>query len=111
VRPVFYTTIILSAVLYGFETWCLILREECGLRLFENRVRRRIFGPKRDEVTGGIKDHVTRTFMTCTARPILFGGSNEKRVTQADMWHVWGAGEVQAGFWWGGLREQTIWKT
>jgi hypothetical protein len=39
-------------VLYGCETWSLTLREEHRLRVFENRVLRRIFGPKRDEVTG-----------------------------------------------------------
>jgi hypothetical protein len=39
--------------LYGCETWSLTLREEHRLRVFENRVLRRIFGPKRDEVTGG----------------------------------------------------------
>jgi hypothetical protein len=39
-------------VLYGCETWSLTLREEHGLRVFGNRVLRRIFGPKRDEVTG-----------------------------------------------------------
>jgi hypothetical protein len=39
-------------VLYGCETWSLTLREEHRLRLFENRVLRRIFGPRRDEVTG-----------------------------------------------------------
>ena len=38
-------------VLYGCETWSLTLREECRLRLYENRVLRRILGPKRDEVT------------------------------------------------------------
>jgi len=38
--------------LYGCETWSLTLREERRLRVFENRVLRRIFGPKRDEVTG-----------------------------------------------------------
>jgi hypothetical protein len=38
-------------VLYGCETWSLILREKHRLRVFENRVLRRIFGPKRDEVT------------------------------------------------------------
>jgi hypothetical protein len=38
--------------LYGCETWSLTLREENRLRVFENRVLRRIFGPKRDEVTG-----------------------------------------------------------
>jgi hypothetical protein len=48
-----YKTIILHVVLYGCETWSLTLREEHRLRVFENRVLRRIFGPKRDEVTGG----------------------------------------------------------
>jgi hypothetical protein len=43
---------ILPLVLYGCETWSLALREEHRLRVFENRVLRRIFGPKRDEVTG-----------------------------------------------------------
>jgi len=41
----------LSVVLFGFETWSLIWREECRPRVLENRVLRRIFGPKRDEVT------------------------------------------------------------
>jgi len=40
------------AVLYGCETWSLTLRDEHRLRVFENRVLRRIYGPKRDEVTG-----------------------------------------------------------
>jgi hypothetical protein len=44
--------IFLPVVLYGCETWSLTLREELRLRVFENRVLRRIFGPKRDEVTG-----------------------------------------------------------
>jgi hypothetical protein len=43
---------ILPVVLYGCETWSLTLREQHGLRVFENRVLRRIFGPKMDEVTG-----------------------------------------------------------
>jgi hypothetical protein len=47
-----YKTIILPIVLYGCETGSLTLREEHRLRVFENRVLRRIFGPKRDEVTG-----------------------------------------------------------
>jgi hypothetical protein len=47
-----YRTIILPVVLYGCETWSLTLREERRLRVFENRVLRRIFGRKRDEVTG-----------------------------------------------------------
>jgi len=47
-----YRTIILPVVLYGCETWLLTLREERRLRVFENRVLRRIFGHRRDEVTG-----------------------------------------------------------
>ena len=47
-----YRTKILPVVLYGCETWSLTLREEHRLRVLENRVLRRIFGSKRDEVTG-----------------------------------------------------------
>ena len=47
-----YRTIILPIVLYGCEAWSLTLREERKLRVFENMVLRRIFGPRRDEVTG-----------------------------------------------------------
>jgi hypothetical protein len=47
-----YRNIILPVVLYGCENVSLTLREERKLRVFENRVLRRIFGPKRDEVTG-----------------------------------------------------------
>jgi hypothetical protein len=47
-----YRIIILSVVLYECETWSHTLREERRLSVFENRVLRRIFGPKRDEVTG-----------------------------------------------------------
>jgi hypothetical protein len=46
-----YKTIILPVVLYGCETWSLTLKEEHRLTVFENRVLRGIFGPKRDEVT------------------------------------------------------------
>jgi len=47
-----YRTIILPVVLYGCETWSLILQEEMKMRVFENMVLRRIFGPRRDNVTG-----------------------------------------------------------
>ena len=47
-----YGTIILPTVLYECETWSLAFREERRLRVFDNRVLRSIFGPKRDEVTG-----------------------------------------------------------
>ena len=50
-------TVILPVVLYGRETWSLTLREERRLRVFENRVLRRVFGHKRDEVTGERRRH------------------------------------------------------
>ena len=58
----------LPLVLYGCETWSLTLRKDLRLRVFENRVLRRIFGPKRD---GG--NYIMRSLMICTTRPILFG--------------------------------------
>jgi hypothetical protein len=53
-----YRTIILPAVLYGCETRSLTLRDERRLSVFENRVLRKVFGPKRDEVTVGM-DKIT----------------------------------------------------
>jgi hypothetical protein len=66
-----YRTIILPVVLYGCQTWSLTLREERWLRLFENRVLTRIFGVKRDEVTG--ENFIMRSLMICNAHQILFG--------------------------------------
>jgi len=47
-----YRIVILPVVLYGCETWLLTLREERKLRVFENRMLRKIFGLRKDEVTG-----------------------------------------------------------
>jgi len=66
-----YRIIILPFVLYGCETWSLILGEERRLRVFENRVLRRIFGPKKDEVTWSGEKYIMGNFMICTAHPIL----------------------------------------
>jgi len=56
-----YRTIILPDVLYGCEAWSLTLRKEWMLRVFENMVLRRIFGPRRDEVRGNGGDCITRS--------------------------------------------------
>jgi hypothetical protein len=61
-----YKTIIFLVVLYGCENFSLTTREENRLRVLENRVLRRIFGPKRDEVIGGCRNCVMRSFITCT---------------------------------------------
>jgi hypothetical protein len=52
--------------LYGCETWSLILGEERKVRVFENKVLRRIFGPKRDEVTGNGENYIMRSLMIST---------------------------------------------
>jgi hypothetical protein len=64
-----YKTIILPVVLYGCEAWSLTLREECRLGVFENRVLRRIFGPKGHEVNGG--NCTMKSFMICTLCQVL----------------------------------------
>jgi len=56
-----YRIIIFPVLLYGCEAWSLTLREERKLRAFENMVLRRIFGPRRDEVTGNGGDCITRS--------------------------------------------------
>jgi len=68
-----YRTVILLVVLYGCETWSLRLREERRLMVLENRVLRRIFGPKWDEVTGSGENYILRNLMICTPHIILFG--------------------------------------
>jgi len=78
-----YRTIILTVVLYGCETWSLTLREECRLRVFENGVLRRIFEPKREEVTGSGENCVMRSLMICTPQQMLFGLSNRE---EGDGW-------------------------
>jgi hypothetical protein len=65
-----YTTIILSVVLYRFKTWSLTLREEDRLRVFENRVLRRIFGPKRDKVTWEWRRLHNEELMMCSSANI-----------------------------------------
>jgi hypothetical protein len=93
-----YKTIVLPVVLYGCETWSLKLREQHRLRVFENRVLRRIYGPKRDEVTGGWREilhneelhniksrrtrwggYIARIGKTRNAYRILVGKPEEKR--------------------------------
>ena len=54
------------------KTWSLTLREERRLRVLENRVLRRIFGPERDEVTGNGEDYIMRNLMISTPQPISF---------------------------------------
>jgi hypothetical protein len=92
-----YKTVILTVVVYGCETWSLTLREEHRLRVFENRVLRRIFGPKRDEEESG-ENFIMMNFTACILHRILLGSLNQGGRGGLDMWHAWGRGEVFTGF-------------
>jgi hypothetical protein len=70
--------VILSVVLYGCGTWSLTLREERRLRVFENRVLRRIFGPKKCDVKVSGKNYIMRSLSICISHTILFGSSNQE---------------------------------
>ena len=63
-----YRTIILLVVLYGCDTWSLTLREERRVRVFDNRVLKRIFGPQ-----GSGENYIMRSLMICNPHPLLFG--------------------------------------
>ena len=67
-----YKTIIFPVVLYGSKTWSLTLREECRLRIFENRILGLIFGPNRDTKGGG-EGFTMRNFTVCTVHLIYSG--------------------------------------
>jgi len=84
--------------------------KERKLRVFENRVLRRIFGPKRDEETG------ERRKLHNEEINDVYSSRNSIRVVKSrrmrrGMQHVWGRGDVYANFWRGKLRERTAWKT
>jgi hypothetical protein len=73
-----YKTIILPVVLYGCETWSVTLRQVHRLRLFENRVLRKIFGPKRDDVMGERKTlYNGENFIICAHPQISLSRSNK----------------------------------
>jgi hypothetical protein len=77
-------TIILPVVLYGCETWYLTLREEHRLRVFENWVLRRIFGPKRDEVTTEWRELHNEEFHN------LYSSSDIIRQVKSSQGECWG---------------------
>jgi len=105
-----YRTITLSVVLYACETWLLILRDERSLRVFENRVLRRIFGPKRDEVTREYrklhKEELNDLYSSSNTIQLI----KSRRVRWPGHVALWGRGEVHTGFWWGYLRERAHWR-
>jgi hypothetical protein len=80
-----YKTIILPVVLYGYETWSLALREEHRLRVFENRALRRIFVPKRDEMTGGWRKLHNEELHNLSSSPNIIRRSKSRRMRGQSM--------------------------
>jgi hypothetical protein len=78
-----YKTIILPVVLYGRETWSLTVREEHKLRVFENRVLRRIFRPKKDGVTGGWRKLHNEELHNLYSSPSIIRIIKSRRMTWA----------------------------
>jgi hypothetical protein len=101
-----YKTIILPVVLYGCETWSLTLREEHRLRVFENRGLRRIFGPKRDEVTGEWRKFHKKELRDLYSSPSTIRKIKSRRMRWAG--HVARVREKRKliGYWWESQRER-----
>ena len=100
-----HRTIILPVVVYGCETWSLTLREERKLRVFENVVLRRIFGPRRDEVTGEWRRLHNKEINNLYSSPNVVQVIKSRRMRWAG--HVAHMGEERGciGSCWGNRRE------
>jgi hypothetical protein len=93
-----YRIIILPVVLYGCETWSLTLREERRLRLFENRVLRKIFEPKMDEVTGEWRKLHNEELNHLYSSPNIVRVIKSRRMRLVEHVAPMGRGEVYTGF-------------
>jgi hypothetical protein len=110
VKDKIYKTIILPVVLYGCETWSLTLSEEHRLRVFENGVLRRIFVPKRDEVTGEWGKLHREELHILYSSPYIIRQIKSRRMNWAG--HVTCMGEESVQGFGGKAREkETTWKT
>jgi hypothetical protein len=100
-----YRTIILPVVLYGSENWSLTLREGQRLKVFENRVLRRVFGPKRDETTGEWRRLHNEELNDLYSSPNNIPLIKSRRMRWTGHVARMGEKEVHTGLWWGDLKE------
>jgi hypothetical protein len=89
----------IQSVLYGCETWSLTLREEHRLTVFENKVLRRIFGSKRDEVTGEWRKLHNEELHDLHFSPSIIRIIRSRRMRWAEHVAEWGKREMRIGYW------------
>jgi hypothetical protein len=104
-------SLILPVALYGCENRSLTLWEEHRLQVFENRVLRRIFGSKGDEVTGKWRKLHNGELHNLYHHQILLGTSNQRECGWSGMWQAWERGETCTGFGGKAPSKKTTWKT
>jgi len=104
-----YRTVILPVIFYGCETWSLTLRGEWKLRVFENMVLRRIFGPMRDEVTGEWRRLHKEEPNDLYSSPNILWLINQEELNGLCMWRVWVRRGGCIGSWWANRREIYHW--
>jgi hypothetical protein len=101
-----YKTIILPVVLYGCETWSLTLRKEHRLRVFENRVLRRIFGPKRNEMTEGLRKLHNEELHNLYSSLNIISMINSRMMRWVGLVARMGRIVMYIGYWWESHKER-----
>jgi hypothetical protein len=101
-----YETVTLPVVLYGCGIWSFILREEHRLMVLENRVLRRTFGPKGNEVTGGYRKLHNEELHNLYSSISIIGMIKSRRIRRKDHVARMGRKEMHVGYWWESQKEE-----